>query len=560
MPAILGLLNQIADGEIVLPAIQRNFVWEERKVERLLDSIMRGYPIGLALLWDTHSDLQYREFARDYSSSAPLLFHSNTSRNRVKLVLDGQQRLQSLYVALYGTYDKRAVYLDLLSGGSTEDLADERFLFWFLGAKEAKEHNAAPRDPLSDEVPYLLTRVADLFKMTPADRRQLVEHAKQRHALSPDEIALLEINLAQFDSVLTRDSNILRVATIDENLPADSPNRQSEADVLEIFVRINREGTPLSRSDLIFSMLKLNWKESAEALPDFIRSINDGNSLNIDTDFVIRCLFAMSNLGTRMDLDLLRKPANVALLRSNFTECCRAIQAAVDFIAQDCRCSSRDLTGGLNNLVPLVYYLSWIANHDVPNSERLNVRRAVFLLGFTRAFSRYGDSRLGTFIKTELQPLAEQKDTRFPFRALVKHLSRWERLHEFDESILEGNIRLALHLVQGRSLGKVKYSQNRPEIDHIFPRAELQRKGVDDAEINDLGNYWILARGKNENKSNKHPAKYFADVDDAVLARALINRSDLDYRKYKRFVKARRAAILAAVFKAIDWPSDAFDS
>ena len=49
---IIIMLNQIKEGEIVLPAIQRNFVWTTHRVTTLLDSIMRGYPIGIALLWD----------------------------------------------------------------------------------------------------------------------------------------------------------------------------------------------------------------------------------------------------------------------------------------------------------------------------------------------------------------------------------------------------------------------------------------------------------------------------------------------------------------------------
>lgn len=111
--------------------------------------------------------------------------------------------------------------------------------------------------------------------------RQKRDYAKEtapRLQLTDDEELLLEQNLGTFDEVLTRDPNILKLSTIDENLPAESPYRKSETDVLEIFVRINREGTPLSRSDLIFSMLKLNWKESAERLPEFVDAINQATA------------------------------------------------------------------------------------------------------------------------------------------------------------------------------------------------------------------------------------------------------------------------------------------
>jgi hypothetical protein len=145
------------------------------------------------------------------------------------------------------------------------------------------------------------------------------------------------IQLARFDEMLTKDINVLKVSTIDENLVHDSPDRKSEADVLEIFVRVNREGTPLQRSDLIFSMLKLNWRESAENLPEFLRAINRGNSLEIDEDFVIRCLLAVSDLGAKLNIDLFRKKSTIDV-QANFEQCCDAIRSTVDFTTNQCSC------------------------------------------------------------------------------------------------------------------------------------------------------------------------------------------------------------------------------
>ena len=58
--SISGLMEQIRREEIVLPAIQRDFVWSEEQIEKLFDSVMRGYPIGIVLLWETYDDIQYR--------------------------------------------------------------------------------------------------------------------------------------------------------------------------------------------------------------------------------------------------------------------------------------------------------------------------------------------------------------------------------------------------------------------------------------------------------------------------------------------------------------------
>ena len=86
MSSIVTLLNQIKQEEIVLPAIQRDFVWPEEKVLRLLDSIMRGYPIGIALLWETYLDLQYRKFADDFHPGAIHAFKDNKHKKKLKLV------------------------------------------------------------------------------------------------------------------------------------------------------------------------------------------------------------------------------------------------------------------------------------------------------------------------------------------------------------------------------------------------------------------------------------------------------------------------------------------
>jgi len=53
---ISSFITQIDNKEIVLPAIQRDFVWEEERITKLFDSIMRGYPLGIVLLWETYLD------------------------------------------------------------------------------------------------------------------------------------------------------------------------------------------------------------------------------------------------------------------------------------------------------------------------------------------------------------------------------------------------------------------------------------------------------------------------------------------------------------------------
>jgi uncharacterized protein with ParB-like and HNH nuclease domain len=384
--SIVSILQQIKNDEIVLPAIQRDFVWSEQQIEKLLDSIMRTYPIGITLLWETYEDIQHRKFVGDYRLGARYSFNSNDKNKRLKLVLDGQQRLQSLYIALYGTYEGKYLYFDILSGHKTDDFEEEKYLFHFYTQEFIARINNRTKseddeDEDNNEVSYYY-KVQDLLSMGARQRQEFRRDIGKKLGLSDEDSLRLELNLDTLRDALTTDVNVLKTTTIDENKPKESHDRKQESDILEAFVRINTAGTKLDRSDLIFSMLKLNWKESAESLPNFIEKINEGNSFDIDADFVIRCLFAVSNLGTKFDINLLRKQPNVEKIKSSFQTCCDAIQSTIDFVQSECHISSSNLLGGSLNLVPIVYYLFYTPDHQVPNNQIARVRKAVYLFGF----------------------------------------------------------------------------------------------------------------------------------------------------------------------------------
>jgi hypothetical protein len=561
--SIIALLNQIKAEEIVLPAIQREFVWPHNKIKTLMDSVMRGYPIGIVLMWETYNDIQFRRFEETYRSGVRPVFLDNSDGKKLRIVLDGQQRLQSLYLALYGQYDSEYLYFDLLSGRDSDDSEEEKYAFAFAEPADATVWNAKSSSRQSDgdgdqDGVSCWIRVGELFRMDVAQRMKYRRRIAAELALTDRDEVRLDTNMAKLDEVLAKDENILRTSIIDENKPLGGASRQSEADVLEIFVRINRQGTPLSRSDLIFSMLKLNWRESATALPDFVDGVNEGNSFEIDVDFVIRCLFAVSDLGTKFDIDLLRRKSNIQKMQANFDKCCAAIQATVDHVQKHCWMSSSRAFGGNSNLVPFVYYLSYMPKHDVPNSQIADFRKAFFLFAFAGPFSRYADSRLAKFIREALLPLREAGETRFPLEAAVRRIYYWEDIDGWNEQLIRRNVRLALHILQRDAGGRTHRALNKREMDHIFPRSILIEKGIDETKVNHFANFWLLAKGKNINKTNKHPKKYFEDVPDNDLSSALIDRDKLDYRSYSTFIERRGQQIVAELGRRIGITAEDF--
>jgi len=544
---IVSILNQIDSGEIVLPAIQRDFVWGEKKIEKLMDSIMRGYPIGIVLMWETFNDIQYRNFDKCYTPDNRPSFCDNTANSKLRVVLDGQQRLQSLYLALYGNYNNEYLYFDILSGRESDDFDEEKYSFYFAAKDQVTDWNKEIEESINghneEDLEYSV-KVSDLFKMNSIEKQKFRRRISKLLNLNDEDELRLETNLSKIDEILAKDQNILKTSIIDEDKPSNSSARQTESDVLEIFVRINRQGTPLSRSDLIFSMLKLNWKESATALPDFVDGINTGNSFEIDIDFVIRCLFAVSNLGTKFDIDMLRKKTNMQKMQKNFIPCCNAIKSTIDNVQRYCRVSSSKSIGGSQNLVPFVYYLFNTSKHQLPDDQGDNFKKSVFLFSFAGPFSRYADSRLGKFIRDELRPRVEKGNHHFPINAVVWWIDYWEGLNNWDENFIRRNPRLAMYIVQQDSGAKTHYELNAREMDHIFPRSKLREQDFNEAKINHFANFWILPKGKNLNKSNRHPKKYFEDVPDKELKAALIDRGLLDYRRYNTFLRKRKKAII----------------
>ena len=117
-PTLFGLLSQVEQDQIVLPAMQRPFVWNDERIYRLIDSLLRGFPIGAVMLWRTSQIQRFRRLPRDLDTDVQEIFNYETSTDNSSkyLVLDGQQRLTSLFAAFKGTYSHKRLYIDVLSG------------------------------------------------------------------------------------------------------------------------------------------------------------------------------------------------------------------------------------------------------------------------------------------------------------------------------------------------------------------------------------------------------------------------------------------------------------
>jgi uncharacterized protein with ParB-like and HNH nuclease domain len=137
---IYDVLKDIERGVYRLPNIQRGFEWEEDRICKLLDSVLHEYPIGAIMVWlppeTLQKDIQTRPFVKDFDATQDYLSQpAHPSHQESYLVLDGQQRLQSLYLAFFGTYNNRRVYFQIDYAPSPE--ADDDGPFDLLTPTEA---------------------------------------------------------------------------------------------------------------------------------------------------------------------------------------------------------------------------------------------------------------------------------------------------------------------------------------------------------------------------------------------------------------------------------------
>ncbi|MBM9476469.1 DUF262 domain-containing protein [Nakamurella flavida] len=231
-----GLIGDIRRGEVALPDIQRPFVWPAAKVRDLFDSMYRGFPVGYLLFWETGAGAGTRQIGTDVKQAAPRL-----------LIVDGQQRLTSLFAVLTGTQVVR------------EDYTEWRIRIAF----RPTDATFSVADAAIEKDPEFIPDVSALWGY--AGRKKTVRAFLDRLRTKRD------ITQAEEDRL---DDAIDRLYDL-HNYPFKvvelSPDVDEEQ-VAEVFVRINSEGVKLNRADFILTLMSVFWDKGRAELEDFCRA------------------------------------------------------------------------------------------------------------------------------------------------------------------------------------------------------------------------------------------------------------------------------------------------
>lgn len=515
-------IDHIHNNRYLLPAIQREFVWSPHQIERLFDSLMRGYPIGSFLFWrvdpETAKNYSFYQFITNYDQRKPHnpVHGAPSTVPGLKAVLDGQQRLTALNVGLHGSgrwklprlwwnnpraFPERRLYLNLLAA-RMEDEEDLSYKFRLLPEKEAKSRNSR-----NDHDHWY--RVGDILDVRDAaDLIDVVYDLDLTETRNPQKV------LNRLHRVVHSDGIVSAYEEADQN-----PER-----VLNIFVRANNGGTPLSYSDMLLSMAVAQWdkvdaRKEIHSLVDEIKNIGMGFSFN--HDFVLKaCLMLGDSKSVRFKVENFQK-SKIGALQDQWDRIRSTIIETVE-LASSLGYSRQSLTS-VNALLPIAYFLHH-RQQSLSAKDRAVIRDWLIRSLLKRGIWSSGVDNLLVAIRKAIRESSCHDE--FPARVIEKAMPSGKSL-TFDEEELQD---LADAAYGGRAYSVlfllydfVDVARNRFHIDHVFPRklmtpARLKRADVSEEEIpkyrermNRLANLQLLEGIANISKGAKLPSEWLRE-------------------------------------------------
>lgn len=535
------LNNPSMEGGFWLPNIQRKFVWEPEQIERLFDSVMRRYPIGTLLVWKTKSKIRHRKFIEKYDAKEDQRVYAVPDNADLKnMVLDGQQRLQSFFIGIRGSYQGKILCFNVLSGElKTPD--DIRYEFKFKK---------------QEQIAFPYVSVHSMVCNTKQPTHIAKEIYGMDNTLSEQKKDTILDNVVQLVTVLKGEESLVY-----QELDGSSDNDATydEDAIVEIFIRANSGGTKLGRSDLLFSLLSSDWGD-AEDNVETLRDQLNAYGYNFTRDFILKTALVVLKMKALYKVEKFRDPLFREEVRNNWDRIAAALKDVCDFLHDNTYLRADKAIPSYMCLMPLVYFRYHYPKKwkKVNKSEVADYIIRAMLCG---TFSFASDTGIDNAVETIVGDEDFNRDEQFKKFA---NAGRAVAITS-DELLTYGygakNIHLIFSLWYRDFNYKPAYSNNMPQVDHIFAQAILE--GVKDinpetgkrnikrykkCEQDQLANCMLLTQKENgpSGKGDKTPEEWFADKDDAYLDMHLIpkDRNLWKVENYRDFIEARKKLIL----------------
>lgn len=571
MLTIKQALTKIGGGTLILPAIQRKFVWDMSQICKLFDSMMRGYPINTFMLWqvenrDAIPNLKFYSILDNYCERI-----NEDNPEKVDLVfpfmaiIDGQQRMTAIKIGIRGTYSvkkryarwpsthdesvlpKRKLYLELTTKLDEEaDDNDERLVynFKFLTNDEYGEANNGDK--------YWFP-IGDIEIIGGEKDRQ--EPPDQASASSKINKYITDNNIPHPDTAYELLLGLYNLVYLDQVIKYHLETTQESKRVLDIFIRTNSGGTQLSYSDLLMSFAVHHWKNDAkEKIDQLVRNIRLSKDMgfSVDRDYVLKASLLLTGHQVKFSLSALNRDV-VKDIETHWDDISGSLIAALKLVRgfglDDASLKSKNAT------IPIAYYLfkRKFSNTKLykkiitkaPNSLILSevrlMKKWLMLSLVNRVFGGQSDGILSK-LRTILDDNSEAVS--FPLESILNGF-RGSTKSLF---MSEDEIELLLKTQKDDYLCYTILALISPElddsysidIDHLHPASSFKNKGKlkalleDDFNLidqefflkqenwNSLPNLMLRVRASNQSKNDTALDKWYSDSNEADKALALI--------------------------------------
>ena len=518
---ISTILDQIDSGDIALPVFQRGYVWNRDQVRGLMKSLYKGYPIGSLIVWTTPTQ------------GAKTRGYGQLADGSVDLLLDGQQRITSLYGLVRG---KPPTFFDGNKdafSGLFFNLEDEAFEFYaplkMKGQAKWIDVTAVMQQGLG---PFLA---------------QIMAHYGQDPAL-PHYLTRLN-SLASIKDILL---HLEKVTGQDKTLDI----------VVEIFNEVNKGGTTLSKGDLALAKICATWPPARDEMKRLLNGWSK-NGYHFTLDWLLRNVNAVIK-GEAMFNKL--EDVDALAFQQGLIDTEKAVNALLNIMAGRLGLDHDRVLGGRYAFPVLSRFLHQQGNQfpDAQTQDRL-------LYWYVQSFlwGRFSGST-ETVLNQDLNAMELPGD---PLDHLIAQLVKWRgdltvRPADFSGHSLRARFYPLMYLLtrvgdardwgnglplKSGLLGKGCALQ----VHHIFPKALLYKHGYGQSEVNAIANFCFLTQTTNLQISDQKPDVYFAQIEKnhpgALASQWVPLDQDLWLvENYHDFLKARRDLLAEAANNLLD--------
>jgi hypothetical protein len=517
---IRKLVEAVYNGQVRIPAFQREFVWEPDRIALFVDSIYKEYPFGSLLFWRAKELLKHERMLGPYE--LPELVEDFP----IDYVLDGQQRVTSIF----------ASFQTELPRPSPEDWMEIYF-----------DYRAAP-DPQDSSFFALADNQADPDQFFPV--RVLFDSAAYRIAT---ENLGTEV-IPRIDELQTRIKEAL--------LPVELLRTDDRAKVAIVFERINHMGVPLDTLQLLTAWTWSDDFDLQQRFDDLRETLEDHGFAGVgeDTSLVLRCCAAILVGKPTVDqlIDL-----NGAAVREKFNEVENGIKGAIDFLRKQLGVETLRNMPYPTMLIPLSVYFAVPGSTQIviPGAHRQRLERWFWRACFSERYS-------GQTNRVALNDIIEMAKLRNGKESTLGDFPASVGSDFFLGNVFRiGSARTAIFIlllctaeprtfISGNKvdLGQVLQAYNRFEFHHMYPQAPLKDDDVDPREISCLANMCILSRTDNNKIRRRTPSAYRELMPDgeelAKILRGAITTRTLFTDNFGQFT-TERAQMLAQVAQTL---------